>query len=331
MAKKSKSVAAEPAASGPVGEQNANTTEVSVQEPKPATGTTTALFGEQQPIQEPDQPAPVQEEKKEEVAQPEPSPAEPQPEEFYLEDVLSKYNIPLDKVKSRIKVDGKEEVISFDEYKKRVQLKTHLDQAGQELGRQRREILELRKGIEKERTPISQVPAQADPTANRVPSDDYISVLEQRLAAIEARTAPVVYDANRQQLARELKNQGFDDFLDYLPRIEAEISKIQDPNAQVYYDTPEGATQLFLKLKNQDLMEQLKQKSDAPKPAPLERPKPPIQKIDGGSQPTTVNDIDDWQAKRDELYTRWMNTHEPNAKRKALHELMRHQNVLSFK
>lgn len=332
MAKRSKAEAA-PAESGPAGEeQNVKSTEKNVQQdPIEATGTTTALFGDKQSV--PEQAAQVQEKEPKEVENKEPAPADPQPEEFYLEDVLSKQNIPLDKVKARIKVDGKEEVITFDEFRKRVQLKTHIDQAGQELGRQRREVLELKKELEKERNKISPVPASADPNIQRAPSDvdPYIAQLERRLAEIESRTAPVVYDVNRQQLSKQLSAQGFNDFLDYLPRIEAEISKIQDPNEQLYYDTPEGATQLFLKLKNQDLMEQLKQKTESPKPAPTERPKPPIQKIDGGVQPTTVTDIDDWQAKRDELYNKWVTTHEPTAKRKLLHQLMAHQNVISFK
>lgn len=331
MAKR-KSVTAEPASSEPAGEKNANTTENGIQQEQNRNiGTTEALFGVQEQIPEQSESVP---EKKEEIAEEQKaSPAEPQPEEFYLEDVLAKNNIPLDKVKSRIKVDGKEEVISFDEFKKRVQLKTHLDQAGQELGRQRREILELRKGQEKERPQISSVPVNADPNQQRAPTeyDPYFSAIERRLAEIEARTAPVVYDTNRQQLIKELKAEGFDDAAEYLPRIELEIQKVQDPDLQAHYDTILGAKSLAYRLKSQDLIESMKKREEAPKAAPLERPKPPIQKIDGGSQPTTVNDIDDWQSKRDELYGLWIKEINPIAKRKLFRQLLDHQNVLAFK
>ena len=328
MAKRSK--AAEPALSETAGEKkDGNTTENSLPEvPGSAIGTTAALFGEQETVSEQPEPT-APEEKQEEVARTEPQP-EPQPEEFYLEDVLSKQGIPLDKVKARIKVDGKEEVISFDEYRKRVQLKEHLDRAGQELGRQRRELIEMRKGKDAERNQISSVPAHADQTAqtrNAHEVDPYFAAIERRLAEIEARTVPIVHDTNRQQLIKELKAEGFDDAADLLPRIELEIGKVEDPQLQDYYDTIPGAKALAYRLKNQDLMEQLKKKEEAPKAAPLERPKPPIQKIDGGSQQSTLGVTDDWQAKRDELFKRWQATRD----QRSFRALLEHQNSLVFK
>lgn len=260
-----------------------------------------------------------------------PSPVEPTAEEFDLEDILAKQGIPLDKVKSKIKVDGKEEVVSFSELKKRVQLKEHLDQAGQELGRQRQELKQLRKGVEQERPQISQVPAQADLGQNDAPSqsDPYTQQLERRLQQMEAQTAalsPVIYDVNRQEVAKELKAEGYDDFLDYLPKMEAYLATVKDPARLDYYDQKDGAKELFRQLKLKDLTEQMREKQNAPATKPtLERPRPPIQKIDGGSQPSTLGTVDDWTAKDTELRNKWVKTKDL----RDYSALMRHRGAMS--
>jgi len=232
-----------------VGEQNGNTVTNNEEQAVKSNGTTAALFGQQpdfqpEPAQVETKPA-VSEEKEEITEQPETS----QPEEFYIEEILEKQGIPLEKIKSRIKVDGKEEVVSFEEFKKRVQLKEHLDRAGQELGRQRREFLEMRKGEEK-RTPISQVPEKSDLAHESASSysDPILAELKREIDELKAERAglnPLIYDVNRQKVAKELKAEGFEDFLEYIPKMEVELSKVSDPALQAFYDTDEGAKVFF--------------------------------------------------------------------------------------
>ena len=324
---------AEPAQSETAGEKNGNSIETSVSsEPTKETGTTAALFGSPEtPVAEKSVAQDLPQEETQ-VEQSEAIREEKLPEEFDLEDILRKQNIPFEKVKTRIKVDGKEEVIPFSEFKKRVQLQEHIDRAGQELGRQRRELQELRKGQEKEPQRISRVPEQSDLVQSEAPSnsDPYIEKLERRLAQLEAQTAglnPVIYDVNRQKVAKELKADGFDDLMDYLPRMEVEISKVTDPALQEFYDTEVGAKALYHRLKNQDLNEQIKNKTpESPKQAQMEKPKPPIQKIDGGQNPTSISNLDDWDAKNRELRTKWIKTQDP----RVFQELLKHRNALSM-
>lgn len=330
-----KSVFAEPAVSETAGEQNGNTTiENNAEENPVKVGTTSALFGEEsisQPAAPVEQPA-VPEEKKEIVQQSGKTQDQPQTEELYLEDILAKQGVPLDKVKSRIKVDGKEEVVSFEEFRKRVQLKEHLDRAGQELGRQRREFLEMRKGTEKERPQISQVPERSDLEQQNVPSysDPTIEELKREIESLKAYTAglnPVIFNINRQKVSNDLKAEGFEDFLDYIPTMEVELSKVTDPALQAFYDTEEGSKVFYKQLKAKEFLDASKKKSEEPqKSAPMERPRPPVQRIDGGNQPSSMNANDDWNAKYNELLTKWKRTKD----RGTFQELLKHQNSLVF-
>lgn len=268
---------------------------------------------------------PTEEPKNEAVVSPEPT----DPEEFYLEDILEKYKIPLDKLKSRIKVDEKEEVLPFSELKKRVQLKEHLDRAGLELGRKRREWAEERKRAGEGRpSNFPQNPAPAEPAfdpraTSENDSPEYARLL-QRMNALEARSHaldPVIFDTNIQKVAKELKADGFDDFLDYIPKMETFIAKIEDPATQEYYDTDIGAKALYMRLKSQDLMAERKAPLKVQPGAPLqERPAPPIVKMDSGQQPSSLStdDIDDKSAKYSLLLNRWKQTRDPNDFRELL-------------
>lgn len=279
---------------------------------------------------------------KPEVQEPEPkkaepieaSPAEPTAEEFYLEDLLQKQGIPLDKVKSRIKVDGKEETISFEEFKKRVQLKEHIDRASKELGLERREIMELKKRISQEQNfnPRGEFRPEVRREEEYLPqsTDPVVMRLMQRLDQIEQQTAgltPVVYDVNRNRVAKELKAEGFDDFLEFIPEMETYLAGVKDPQLLDYYDSEMGAKALYLQLKNRKLSEQLKERAKESvketKPE-MERPRPPIVNIDSGAQPTTARGIDDTVTKYNQTLEKWKVTKD----KKLFQELLQMRNAL---
>lgn len=250
----------------------------------------------------------------------------------FIEDLLAKSNIPLNKVMVRVKVDGKEEVMSYEDAKMRVQLKEHLNLAGQELGTQRRAFAEERRKFHEERgniqnlgvrqpamdpaapTPLEQFPQNTDPLVAQLIGE--VKMLRERVQGID----PLVFDANRQRVANELKSQGFPDFMDYIPKIEAHITNLKDPMAIQYYDTDIGSKALYHELKSRDLMEQMSRANRPPAPPPPSAPRspePPIIRIDGGSSPSQAG-VDNYDAQYEDVLTRWKQTRDPRLFRQIL-------------
>jgi hypothetical protein len=128
--------------------------------------------------------------------------------------------------------------------------------------------------------------------------------------------APVMYQTARQKVADELREEGFTDFLEYVPKMSEAIAGIEDDNLVRYYDTPEGAKALYYKLK---LQEQARQAA-TPQPPKQEKPEPvkaPVVKIDAGAS-TSGGIVDDADAKYAEAFRRWKETGDPNAWRQVL-------------
>jgi hypothetical protein len=268
-------------------------------------------------------------------AQPTPPAAD---EGTFLDDLIAKSNVDPEKVKVRIKVDGKDEVLSYSEAKKRVQLNEHLNLAGQKIGEERRALSEERRKFQEEqrmapnlgaRAPQGVPPTPGEPTpeelANPLVAKLYgeLNVLKERVQGLD----PVVFQTNRQRVANELKADGFNDFLDYIPKIEAHISKLQDPRAIEFYDSETGAKALYHQLKNRDLIEQMNQQASRPTtvqtppvPAAPSRAaaEPPIVIIDSGTQPSQIG-VDNYDAQYEEKLTRWKQTRDP----KLFRELMK--------
>lgn len=259
------------------------------------------------------------------------APAAPS-DETYLEDLLAKSNIPLEKVKVRLKVDGQEQVMSYEEAKMRVQLKEHLNLAGQKLGEDRRAFADERKKFQEEqrtalnlggqRQPVSQPTVEPNP---EVLADPFVKQLIDRVSMLEGRVQeldPVVFDVNRQRVAKELKTQGFSDFLDYIPKMEAHIAKLKDPRAIEYYDSEIGSKALYHELKSRDLMEQMANANRPPAPSPVPPAAPPtnapIIRIDGGNNPSQAGTVDNYDAQYESVLEKWKQTRDPKLFRQLL-------------
>lgn len=268
-------------------------------------------------------------------AAPAPAPTPAAPDDTFLEDLLSKSNIPMEKVKVRLKVDGVEQVMSYEEAKKRVQLQEHLNLAGQKLGEDRRAIAEERRKLQEEQRAVSNlgVPRQpAAPTPGEPTPEDLanplVRALYDEVIMLKGRVQgldPVVFDANRQRVANELKAQGFSDFMDYIPKIEAHIAKLQDPRAIEYYDSDIGSKALYHELKSRDLMEQMARANRPPAPAPAAPVPPaaspanaPIITIDGGNPPAQATVVDNYDAQYADVFERWKQTRDPRLFRQLL-------------
>lgn len=297
----------------------------------PDSNSSEALFGTPEPIQEQ---APVveppvvenkevvAEEKKEEaVATPEPETQE----EIDLEDFLRKNNLDPNKVRIKTKVDGIESAATLAEMRKNYQLEQHLTRRGQKIGEERRQLEALRESLAKS-IPVNnqnvnpQVQESSDPVIRSLQAE------LQQLKSVMPALEPVIYQNARQQLANELKAQGFPDFMDFVDKIDARVAAEADDNKWRYYNTPDGAKQLYFQMK---LEEQAKNKNvQAAKPivTPVPQPsKPPIVRIDGGGQPSgPLND--DYQVKMDALMTKW----KQNPRDKAtLNQILKMKGVVS--
>ena len=265
-------------------------------------------------------------------AAPAPAPAPAASDDTFLEDLLAKSNIPLEKVKVRLKVDGVDQVMSYEEAKMRVQLKEHLNLAGQKLGEDRRAIAEERKKLqEAQRTVpnlgVPQAPTPGEPTPEDL-ANPLVRTLYDRVTMLEGRMQgldPVVFDTNRQRVANELKAQGFGDFMDYIPKMEAHIASLKDPRYIEYYDTEVGSKALYHELKSRDLMEQMAKANRPPVPAPALPVPPaappanaPIITINGGNNPSQAGVVDNYDVQYEDVLERWKQSRDPKLFRQLL-------------
>jgi len=200
--------------------------------------------------------------------------------------------------KIRQKIDGKEVVITAEELKKysdQDQISKHLADAASRVGQERRKLAEERQELERLRNRPSEAPLNQQSSGQpqdigqsqyqQDPVYERLKFLEAQVQQLAIGTQPAIYESNRQRVSNELKAQGFNDFIDYLPKMESVVVGIKDPALVSFYDTPEGSKALYFQLKAQDL-----QKSPARPPVNVPRetvvanPTPPVTQIDGGSQ-----------------------------------------------
>lgn len=253
--------------------------------------------------------------------QQEPQNKEPEPisnseDVVYLEDILKKMNIDPSKVKTKTKVDGVETDVPIIDVKKSYQLEQHLTKRGQKIGEERRQLEALRQELARNQ----QVPQE---TSSGDPQYDVLRQEMEQIKAILPAIQPVIYQNARQQLANELKEQGFPDFMDYIDKIDARVGAEPDENKWRYYNTKDGAKQLYFQMK---LEEQMR---GTPKPEPVKaQPRPPVVKIDGGNQPSKPI-VDDYTTKYNELVTEWKKN--PAKNKHLLPEILRMKGALYIK
>lgn len=232
-------------------------------------------------------------EKKEVPSEPEtPPPPTVEDDSFDIEKVLNK--------KVKTKIDGKEETVTLKDLRDNYQINKHLAQAADKVGEERRKLAEERRQLQELRQHQSQgipiqtpqngyqqepVNGQQQPVPQQLnPLYAKIQSLENQLNQFVQGTQPVLYESNRQRVANELKSQGFDDFLNYIPKMESHIVSLSDPQLVNFYDTPQGAKALYFQLKAQDLNSRPAQQPSVPARQAASVAPPAVQ-IDGGSQP----------------------------------------------
>ena len=240
--------------------------------------------------------AQAEEEAKSDGSEPKPVDSKPEASEEFIdwEKMAGK--------KIRQKIDGKEVIVTAEElkgYSDQDQIKKHLAEAANKVGEERRRLAEERKQIQELRQQrqepiqngieaVPQTEFYQRPNMDDNPVLRRIQFLESQVQQLAQGTQPVIYETNRQRVANELKAQGFNDFMEYLPKMEMHMVTIQDPQLAGFYDTPQGAKSLYFQLKAQDMLKTPQAKQVAPDVSRRTQtnPIPPATQIDGGAQPS---------------------------------------------
>ncbi len=188
----------------------------------------------------------------------------------------------------KVKIDGQEMEVPFREVVKGYQTDQYLSRKGQRIEGERQRLKETR---------IAPAPYVSQETQPAPPDDPlyevvkpYLEPLQRQLAQAEVTigtlsnlAAPVQYQQNLKGLDGELKKQGFTDFNDYVPKIEAELSGMSE-EGQKLYDTRQGFETLYLRMKMQEKTKTIN---------PDARPQPkllPINQVESGSPPSNIDD-----------------------------------------
>lgn len=251
----------------------------------------------EEPIQQPD-PVENQSEQKD-VEQQDPAPAESaKPVE---QENLSKYLDPDqfgDFIVPQV-INGQKKEVKFKDLIRISQTDQAITQKAQRVAEERRQLEALKQELSRQK-PVNTEPVDNSNQFKSPGDNDRISQLEATIAQLSQGLAPVMYQNARQRVANELKEDGFDDFLEYIPKIEQVVATVEDNNLFNYYNTPEGAKSLYYQLKAKELKSSPPQPQSQQKKEPvLERQRPPIVKLESGR--SSSNGVtDDWNAKYQE-------------------------------
>jgi len=199
--------------------------------------------------------------------------------------------------KIRQKIDGKEVITTVEELKKysdQDQIKKHLAEQADRVGQERRKLAEERQQWNQQRNQQQQslpqktnedmISASQQMQSQQDPYFQRIQFLEAQVQQLAQGIQPSIYESNRQRVSNELKAQGFNDFNEYLPKMESVVVGLKDPNLVSFYDTPEGSKALYFQLKAQDLQKAPPRQTMAqnvPRGIPENIP---ATQIDGGAQ-----------------------------------------------
>jgi hypothetical protein len=214
------------------------------------------------------------------VEEPEPPKAEePEPEVF--ETPVQNTRLSLDEHGDHIvtvKIDGVEKEVSFKDVLRGYQTDQYLTQKGQKLALERQTFEEMRRTVAPAKAPE---PEEVDPLTEILqpyikPFQAKIAALENALQEVSVVTAPAKYQQNLTNLDNRLKEEGFDDFMAYVPKIEDFIKSLPFEQ-QTQYDNQFAYIDLYKTYKIKDIVAKANQPHNPdPRPAPKVTPIEPV-------------------------------------------------------
>lgn len=182
----------------------------------------------------------------------------------------------------KIKVDGKDEVVTAEEAFRRVQLDAHLTQKAQELAAKEKSIAEREIAL---KTPTPAAPPAApsvldksilmdDPAVQKLFKDSADMAAE--IARLNAAAAPMKHAQNMGVIDADLKSKGFDDFEKFRPQLEQKFNSAT-PEQRAGMDNANWWEGEYQTLKLRELM--------GKGPAPAAPVVPPVTRPAGGAMP----------------------------------------------
>jgi hypothetical protein len=225
-------------------------------------------------------------------------------EETPKEDIKTETEVPvqqpdkeLDKT-YKVKVDGIEMEVNEEELVKGYQTQKALSQRGQKLAEERREF-EMSKSNP---VPDTQIPKPDEPLLDGDeayykefispyvnPLKEQIKDLTNQLEEIQSEMRPTRYNTVMEEIDREMKEAGFDDFKEKQAEIENTVH-LMSPERQGVYNNKDGYISIFKSMKLDELKNA---KNIAPKKVITDddkRVKPDVEVMDGGVTPSQADD-----------------------------------------
>lgn len=197
-------------------------------------------------------------------------------------------------------INGQKREIKLRDLNRMDQTDAAITQKAQRVAEERRQLESIREELKRQLQNEPQQKRESQPNSNRqaIQTDmDAVSMLEREIQSLKQSLSPVVYQNNRQRLADELKSQGFDDFLEYIPKIEQYVATVEDDSLFNYYNTPEGAKAVYFQMKARELKESAARKPEQPKPpVAIQKAKPPVMKVGSGDHASSGL-TDDWKTR----------------------------------
>ncbi|MEE8382213.1 MAG: hypothetical protein V3R78_10125 [Thermodesulfobacteriota bacterium] len=194
----------------------------------------------------------------------------------------------------KLKINGEESTITVKDALRRIQTDKHLTQEGQRLAEERRQLDALKNSVaDKSVEPKKESWEEGYEDESTVNPDiadlkAQVATLTDALGAVNQNLAPTVYEQNVKAIDNYLREQGYDDFMVYRPRVEEHfLTYSVEDQAKV---SEVDLISKYKDLKIQDMTKSAEQKSTEPAE---NRKSPAIVNVIGGSSTPSGADEDD--------------------------------------
>lgn len=228
---------------------------------------------------------------------------EDQMDEEVLEEVLEDAEkLPDDKEVPlyKVKIDGVEKEVPYEELIKGYQTAQFLSQKGQRLAEERRALEEERKRLESEKARSVQKDTEDEediyykeeikPLLEKETSvlKEEISTLKSTISELSKITGPMKYQTDLKEIDKMMRAEGLDDFMNYVEKIEERVFSAS-PEEQALLYSFDGYIKLYQQFKIKDMIKSNSSGVELRKAD--ERKKPKVIPIESaGGKPSATND-----------------------------------------
>ena len=196
----------------------------------------------------------------------------------------------------KLKINGEESTITVKDALRRIQTDKHLTQEGQRLAEERRQLDALKNSVADKSVEVKTEKDPYDASYEDEPTSNSeiaglkaeIATLTDAVGSVKRDLAPNVYEQNVKAIDSYLREQGYDDFMDYRPRVEEHFMTFSiEDQAKV---SEMDLISKYKDLKIQDMTKSAENKSTEPAE---NRKAPAIVNVIGGTSTPSGADEDD--------------------------------------